>query len=288
MNPYTQEANTVRHIHTPSPFARQNLLYVQEAGRLQSKSRHISSRSQLESYLFFIVLSGSGTVTIDGTLHQLSAGDHVFLDCRRPYAHESSDQDPWELLWAHFQGNAMTGYSLYFAENQLEQIFRPPAPSVFQNLLEQILTLEHTRTKNRELLENDLLHRLMTALLTYQPKQQTGESSSAEKIAEVRRYLDEHYTEKFSLDELAERFYISKYHLAREFKKTFRTTIVAYLTALRVTKAKEMLRFSDLQIEAIARGCGIDDNSYFNKVFRRAEGITAREYRKKWRGQSRP
>ena len=58
-----------------------------------------------------------------------------------------------------------------------------------------------------------------------------------------------------------------------------------YLTSLRITKAKEMLRFSDLQIETIARNCGIEDNSYFNKVFQKAEGITAREYRQKWRGQ---
>ena len=48
---------TARYIHTPSPFARENLLYVQEAGRLKSENRHISSRSHLESYLFFIVLS---------------------------------------------------------------------------------------------------------------------------------------------------------------------------------------------------------------------------------------
>ena len=46
-----------------------------------------------------------------------------------------------------------------------------------------------------------------------------------------------------------------------------------YLTSLRITKAKEMLRFSDLQIETIARNCGIEDNSYFNKVFQKAEGL---------------
>ena len=47
---------TCRYIHTPSSFARQSLLYVQEAGHLKSRDRHISRRSHLESYLFFIVL----------------------------------------------------------------------------------------------------------------------------------------------------------------------------------------------------------------------------------------
>ena len=101
---------TCRYIHTPSSFARQSLLYVQEAGHLKSRDRHISRRSHLESYLFFIVLSGSGTVSIQDTHFALRSGDHVFLDCRQPYFHESSQDDPWELLWVHFNGTAMDGY----------------------------------------------------------------------------------------------------------------------------------------------------------------------------------
>ncbi|MBS6397074.1 MAG: AraC family transcriptional regulator [Clostridiales bacterium] len=278
-------SGTCRYIHTPSSFARRHLLYIQETGHLKSRGRHISSRSHLESFLFFIVLSGSGNVTIDGTAHQLRAGDHVFLDCRKPYAHESSDEDPWELLWVHFYGNAMDGYSEYFLQHQNPSIFHPAGPSAFQALLIQILQLEQKRTGSRELLENDLLHRLATCLLTYRADSEPAENSTLLKLQEIRHYLDEHYTEKISLDELANRFYISKYHMSREFKKAFGTTLVSYLTSQRVTKAKEMLRFTDLQIETIARDCGIEDNSYFNKVFQKAEGITAREYRRKWRGQ---
>jgi len=278
-------ADTCRYIHTPSSFARRNLLYIQEAGLLKSRDRHISKRSHLESYLFFIVLSGRGTVTIENTAHELHAGDHVFLDCRKPYAHESSDEQPWELLWVHFYGKAMEGYNEYFIKHQRPHIFHPPGPSPFPALVEQILTLERMRLANRELLENDLLHRLATCLLTSPATAGNSESSTLLKLQEIRRYMDEHYTEKLSLDELANRFYISKYHMSREFKKAFGTTLVGYLTAQRITKAKEMLRFTDLQIEAIARECGIEDNSYFNKVFQKAEGITAREYRRKWRGQ---
>lgn len=279
------KAGTCRYLHTPSAFARKHLLYIQETGLLKSKDRHISKRSHLESYLFFIVLSGQGTVTMENTTYDLQAGDHVFLDCRRPYSHESSDEDPWELLWVHFYGNAMEGYYEYFIKHQRPHIFHPPTPSPFPSLIEQILELEQMRSGNRELLENDLLHRLVTSLLTCQVSHDPPENSSLQKLQEIRHYLDEHYTEKITLDELANRFYISKYHMSREFKKTFGTTLVSYITAQRITKAKELLRFTDLQIEAIARNCGIEDNSYFNKVFQKAEGITAREYRRKWRGQ---
>lgn len=276
--------NTCRYIHTPSAYARKHLLHIQETGHLKSRGRHISSRSHLESYLFFIVLSGSGNVTIAGETYALCKGDHVFLDCQRPYAHESSDDDPWELLWVHFHGNAMDGYYHYFIKNQNPSVFHPTV-SQFEPLLEQILKLEQERAANRELLENALLHQLVTCILTYKETSESTENSTLRKLQEIRHYLDEHYTEKLTLDELANRFYISKYHMAREFKKAFGITLVNYQTAQRITKAKEILRFTDLQIETIARECGIEDNSYFNKVFQKAEGITAREYRRKWRGQ---
>lgn len=285
MNSHTVPAEPCRYIHTPGSFARRNLLYVQEAGRLKSKDRHISKRSHLESCLFFIVLSGRGTVTLDGRTFGLCAGDHVFLDCRRPYSHESSDEEPWELLWVHFYGSAMEGYLEYFAKNQRPHIFRPPEPSPFTGLLEQLLEQEQMSLADRELMENELLHRLVTRILTCRTGHAPTVSGTLVKLQEIRQYLDGHYTEKLSLDKLANQFYISKYHMSREFKKAFGTTLVGYLTARRVTKAKEMLRFTDMQIEAIAADCGIEDNSYFNKVFQKAEGITPREYRRKWRGQ---
>ena len=163
-----QNDQICRYIHTPSSFARQNLLYIQETGRLKSRDRHISRRSHLESYLFFIVLSGRGTVTIGKNLWEIGPGDHIFLDCQEPYAHESSEDDPWTLLWVHFYGTAMSGYHAYFTRHQKASVFHPDSPSDFQSILEQILILEKNRAGNRELLENELLHRLVTQILTWQ------------------------------------------------------------------------------------------------------------------------
>ena len=290
-----QNDQICRYIHTPSSFARQNLLYIQETGRLKSRDRHISRRSHLESYLFFIVLSGRGTVTIGKNLWEIGPGDHIFLDCQEPYAHESSEDDPWTLLWVHFYGTAMSGYHAYFTRHQKASVFHPDSPSDFQSILEQILILEKNRAGNRELLENELLHRLVTQILTWQTEIPVKkEDNITSKLLEIRGFLDEHFTEKISLDELANLFYISKYHMMRRFREETGTSIHNYLSGItvgsyvnsqRITKAKELLRFSDQQIEAIARACGIEDNSYFNKVFQKAEGITAREYRRKWRGQ---
>ncbi|MCD8068357.1 MAG: cupin domain-containing protein, partial [Lachnospiraceae bacterium] len=85
-----------RIIYTPSMFARANLLYLQEIGSLKAISPHTSGRADLSSYLFFIVLEGSGELTYDGVLYLLSAGDCVFINCKNPYS-QGSSEDLWTL-----------------------------------------------------------------------------------------------------------------------------------------------------------------------------------------------
>ena len=79
-----------------------------------------------------------------------------------------------------------------------------------------------------------------------------------------------------------EGFYKRAVFEIREFKKEYGTTIIRYVLAKKITHAKELLRYSNSSIEEIARLCGMDDASYFNKVFKKMEGCTASEYRKQW------
>ena len=85
-----------------------------------------------------------------------------------------------------------------------------------------------------------------------------------------------------SLDELSEQFYMSKYYLSREFKQQYGEGISSYVAKLRITRAKELLRFSDLKTGEIATICGISDSNHFLKVFKKLEGMTPTEFRKKW------
>ena len=84
------------------------------------------------------------------------------------------------------------------------------------------------------------------------------------------------------LDELADRFFISKFHLSRVFKEQFGVSIHAYVRNLRITKAKQMLRFTDKKLEDIGYRCGLGAPHYFSRIFRQVEGITPSEFREKW------
>jgi AraC-like DNA-binding protein len=281
----SEVSDTRRVICTPSNFTKQHFFYIQEAGYLKSKKPHLSRRFGLESYLFLIVLSGSGTVTYDGVSVTARPNDCFFLDCMKEYSHISSAGDPWELLWIHFYGPQVQGYYDYFARHNLWH-FSTSFHNELVTSIQTILSLHENRTDDTDILASREVTNILTLISTEHPNEAAIPSAVSAKLAAITAYLDAHFAENITLDFLAEHFFISKYYLSREFKREFGTTIISYLLLRRITNAKELLRYGDSSIEEIAILCGISDASYFNKVFRKLEGCTASEYRRKWRVQT--
>lgn len=282
-----QELNTVtdakRIIYTPSYFAKSTLFYIQEIGRLKSLRPHRNSRKSLSSYLFVAVVKGTGLFTYDKKTHQLKEGDQVFIDCSQPYFHESNESNPWELIWIHFNGVNMDRYYMYFNSKFNDIFVRALDFESSKTLHKKLLDLAETKDNSMELQISALLYQLVTDILI---SDKTKVSSSiADKMEKIKEYIDLSYYEKISLDILSEKFYISKYYMAREFKKKYGISIIQYTINQKITKSKELLRYTNLQIDEIASQVGIDDNSYFNKIFQKMEDITASEYRKQWRNK---
>lgn len=281
----SEVTNTRRIINTPDDFARRNFFYVQEAGYLQSLKPHESRRRGLDSYLFMIILSGSGQVRYNGETHTVAAPYCVFLDCHIEYSHKSSQEEPWELMWIHFNGPHAAFYYEYFAQRR-SNIFQLPDSAAVSDAITQIIKLHEVHTADASLITSRIITDLLTkAITTGSTGKENDSSSSNVKLNAVMSYIDEHFTEKLSLDEISSRFYISKYYLSHAFRKEFKTSIMQYVLTKRICLAKEMLRYSGDSIETVAAKCGISDASYFNKIFKKAEGITASQYRSTWKGK---
>ncbi|WMC91613.1 AraC family transcriptional regulator [Kineothrix sp. MB12-C1] len=271
-----------RIISTPSSYAKEHYIFVQEVGTLQSLEPHISKRQNLNSYLFFIVLDGAGEVSYENKKYRISAGDCVWLDCTRPYSHESSADNPWSLMWVHFYGAMAKSFYTSFIRQYNSFLFRPRNLVNFTDTLSQLYRTQQTKSVYMELLSHKYLTDIITLCFTENKTEYEGEYSIPEKLVQVHAYLEQHYHEKITLETLSERFFISKFHLSREYKKIYGITLFHDLTAMRISHAKSMLRFSDASIESIAIAVGFQDSGYFIKVFRSLENMTPLEYRKKW------
>ena len=116
---------------------------------------------------------------------------------------------------------------------------------------------------------------------SWHPEDATTAKKKA-SVADVKEFLDSHYNEKITLDGLATHFYINKYYLTKVFKEQYGQSITAYLLNIRITKAKQLLRFSEKSVEEIGMEVGLGAPHYFSQTFKSVEGVPPSVYRKQW------
>ncbi len=275
--------HTKRILHTPSDFAKMNLLHLQEVGYLKATKPHTSKRSGLSSYLFFIVEDGQGSLTYGGKESPLQKGDCVFIDCSQPYAH-TTVKSLWTLRWVHFYGPNMSAIYDKYLERGGSAHFTPQNPEQYLFLVESLYSIADADIHLKDMKIYEKITGLLTLLMedSWHPARSVHTTERKRSLQDVKEYLDAHYTEKISLDQLSGLFFIDKYYLAKLFKEQFGLSVMQYLMQLRITTAKRLLRFSDLPIEKIGLECGIEDGNYFARAFKKVEGCSPTEYRRRW------
>jgi len=105
-------------------------------------------------------------------------------------------------------------------------------------------------------------------------------SGTDERLIEVRQFIEKHYAEPITVDELAALAGMSKGYLFRAFKKAFGQPPLTYRQELRLEAAKTLLRATSLRCREVARRCGCDNVQFFCRLFRRATGLTPGQYRR--------
>ena len=270
-----------RILYTPSPFARSALLHLQEIGELKALKPHTSSRNKLASYLFFTVLDGAGELRYEGRKYDLGAGDCVFIDCRKPYSH-TTEASLWTLRWCHFFGPTAPVVYQKYVERGGQAVFHPEGTEDFVSALDRLYSIASGTDHIRDMRINEELNRLCTLLMEQSWHPEAVTAPKKMNVAEVKEYLDQHFPERITLDQLSRDFFINKYYLTRVFKKQYGQSITAYLQNVRITKAKLLLRFSDKSVEEIGLECGLGQLHYFSRVFKEVEGVPPSVYRSQW------
>ena len=104
-------------------------------------------------------------------------------------------------------------------------------------------------------------------------------SPDSELIGRIKRFIQKEYKSDLSLSDVAKEVNLAPAYVSHIFKKETGQGIVEYITELKMKKAKQLLEDKSLKIIQIAKSCGYENQSYFNKLFKAYFGMTPKQYR---------
>lgn len=226
-------------------------------------------------YEFYLYLSGDVTYLIEGKSYNLKSGDIVLINTRELHrAVINSMKVPYEriVLWI----NKSFLRELSTPETDLTQCFENVEKAnviradfqIQQNVraqLSKLLELENYKGLGKDLLYKayiiELIIQLNNLVLSHKSDFDIDVTKSS-LIDGIVEYINNHINEELTIDELSKEFYLSKFHLSREFKKYTGTTIHRYIVQKKLIQAKELI-LKNHPINSVYKQSGFGDYSNF-------------------------
>lgn len=147
-------------------------------------------------------------------------------------------------------------------------------------LLEEIAQINKFNEYFKQLQTRMLLLQVLLELCHTPDMISASASGNTDIQKEMLIYIQEHFTEKLSLQMMSQRFHLSEKYLSRYFKEHFHLPFSNYVSHLRLTLAKQLLEATDLPITEVALRSGFPSVSYFIRSFNGTYGISPLKYRK--------
>lgn len=279
LHAWTKES--IRLAAAPSPFAKETLLYIQEIGHFHALENYFTEREQLDSFLVVYTLAGSGRLRYRDETYILAPNQLFFIHCME-YQHYSTEGTGWELLWVHLNGPAALGYYEQYDKVTGKPVVALPLESTISAILRQLVQINLHKSWKSELLSSQLLVELLTDILISSQQADIQGTETPVYIEAIMREFDHCFHEKISLDSLALKYAVSKYHLAKQFKRHTGYSPHDYLINVRIAHAIELLKYTSCTVADIAMQVGIDNVSHFINLFKDRTDSTPLAYRKQW------
>ena len=234
---------------------------------------------------FFYVVEGDGFFSIENQTYSVSANDLVVINPNILHTEIGKPGAPMKYIVLGIEGLELSVRKE--EENPHHYIVN------FKNVREQILFLLHhllleidTKPMGFEQMCQhymDILILLLTRQTSFYVPLSHNSHTPARLAAMVRRYIDDHYREHLTLDQLSLVTHANKYHIVHTFTQEYGVSPINYLISRRIEEGEKLLTTTDFSLSVISRFCGFSSPSYFAQMFKRQRGYSPSLCRKQSR-----
>ena len=236
-----------------------------------------------DAYLLLYVNKGKFFLEQYDKSYVLEEGQYLLLDKRFPHTYYFRKDTISEIFWMHISGTQTMDMV-----NRIQTL--QPLPVIGINsqiaqLLEQCISTMRSVDCSLFSVGAGIISALYTVMNDLYdeklnegcPPEEAAFRSEFEKIMDFA--VDRNQLSQLSLDAICNRMHMNKFYFSHKFKEYYGISPMKYVAALKLEKAKQFLRSTDMKVVTIAQLCGFSSNSYFSNVFRKEFGMTPEQYR---------
>lgn len=248
--------------------------------RVSGKNDNMSTSHFHSFFELYYLESGQRYHFIGEDVYHINPGEFVLF---APYVmhHSYGDKDVhFQRIVVYFSPSCLLSSELLQQLKHSSGVYHF-SPKECQQLYEYMQLLLHEEQQDalfsKETMHS-LLHLLMITFLRNQSPCIAPEPQN--RISKIVSYIHEHYEETITLSFLSQQFFMSPYHLCREFKRYTNSTLIQYLNMTRILHAQKMLQETTWSITQISQATGFSNVTHFNRVFKSITGMTPSDHRR--------
>lgn len=257
--------------HNPSQLSQKMYFNIICCGNFSCDNHYLVKRNNYYSFLLIYVIKGRGFYKVDNKINYIKQNSITLIDCNKP--HEYGTHTGWKIFWVHFNGKlAMDWYNQIYHKTQGYKELINTA-NTFENMKKIIDCLKYNNGSNEALI-NKLIVDILSEFLI-----EENVESQENPFQTIVGYINNNLNKNITIDELAKRAYMSKYHFIRTFYKEVGYTPHEFIINSRINAAKFYLSTSNKSIKEIIYICGFKTESAFSSSFKKIVKISPSKFR---------
>ncbi len=254
-------------------------LAVVECGIQICHSGHTSPKIRYKHYSVHFILEGKGTYTLNGTTHELCAGQGFMITPGAECIYTADREQPWKYVYASFCGADDDALVHNAGLDEQNVIFDFPLDDAMINDIYAM----HAAGKRNEAKGYDVTGYFllcMSRLVRANNQTSLAKKDIADNyVRQAILYIEENYPFDISVSDIAFHIGLDRTYLYRLFIRKEGCSPSRYLQDLRLGRAVEMLENKELSISEIGMSVGFHDASHFYKAFTAKYGMPPKKYR---------
>ncbi len=233
----------------------------------------------INNYSFIFVCKGKGKLFTSKKRYYLKQNDMFVLFPGTLHAYYSDKQEPWQLAWFGVVENGMEDIlnkACISANDPVKLSVKKP--EIKHGFL-RIVELLKNRSDETECFAAAKVYELLGQLIVDTQNKTRQDINIGTMIKSATDFLVLNYNQSVTGTDIASYFGYSRTHFAYLFKTFTGQSVNEYLVSLRIAKAMELLKYTQLTVEVVANSVGFSNPYYFSKTFKRRNGVSPSVYR---------